>query len=255
VDYTPAKNDAHQTQWQLIYRIGAIAMCIMLLLIILDMIVSMVTPADAPLPMTLTTQDWLNLFATNPLQAFRDLGILNILNNLLSIPVFIALYGCHRHNQHPLALLALFTFVMGAVIYISNNTVLPLYALSRDYAVATDSEKAVILSAGHALLARGEDFTMGTLVGFIVPSVGNMLMAVVVVSGGVFRKVTGYVGLLGFTLLLVFTLIVTVAPSSFSTAMLLAMPGGIFVLVWNVLIARRLFQLSTKSGYSSGTSA
>jgi hypothetical protein len=49
---------------------------------------------------------------------------------------------------------------------------------------------------------------------------------------------------LGFTLLLLFTVWATFVPASFDIAMVIALPGRLFAMAWNVLVARRLFQLA-----------
>jgi len=81
-------------------------------------------------------------------------------------------------------------------------------------------------------------------VGFVVPLLASILMAIVLLNGEIFSKVTAYSGLVGFICLLIFTVWTTFIPTSFDTAMWLAMPGGLLVLVWNILITRRFFQLS-----------
>ena len=62
--------------------------------------------------------------------------------------------------------------------------------------------------------------------------------------GGVFGRVTAYAGILGFSLLLVFTVWTTLVSGAFEAAMLIAVPAGLLVMAWNVLVARRLFRLA-----------
>lgn len=235
---------AGESRRDVLYRLGGIAALMMVALTVLDILVSMTLPGGDSVPGTLTAVEWFDVFASNTFQGLRDLGILNILNGMLGIPVFLALYTAHRHTQRSYAGLALILFVFGQAIYISNNTVLPMLALSQDYANAvTETHRAALTAAGEAMLARGADFTPGSMVGFVLPSVASILMAWVLLRGGIFGKVTGYAGLIGFSALLVFAVWITCSPASFDTAMLLALPGGLLTLVWNISIARRFFNL------------
>ena len=56
-------------------------------------------------------------------------------------------------------------------------------------------------------------------------------------------KVTAYLGILGFGLLLVFEVCSSFVPALFNVAMLFAMSGGLLSMVWYILIAWRFFQL------------
>lgn len=139
-------------------------------------------------------------------------------------------------------------FLFGGAIYVSNNAAIPVFVLSGEYAAATtDAQRSALVAAGEAMLARGADFTPGSLVGFLLPSVAQITISFVMLRGGVFGKPTAYIGLLGFTLLLVFTIWTTFVPEALGMAMLIALPGGLLVMAWNVLVARRLFQLGRVS--------
>ncbi|NDJ63026.1 MAG: DUF4386 family protein [Chloroflexi bacterium] len=237
-----------ESQWASLYTIGGSAALITVALILVDTGLSMVNPAGDNIPGVFSAAEWFGLFETDPLRSFRDLGVLNIFNAILGIPVFFALYVLHRGTQQAYAGLALMLMLFGGAVYISNNTVLPMWALSQDYAAATtEVERATLIAAGEAMLARGADFTPGSLVGFILSSVATLLMAFVLLRGRVFSSITAYAGLIGLTCLLIFTIWVTFAPSSFATAMLLALPGGLLALAWNILIARRLLQLGAQA--------
>ena len=231
-----------------LYRFGAVAALTMVLLTLLDITVSMVTPGGDTTPGMLTAMEWFSVFNTSPLQGLRDLGLLNILNLILIIPVFYALYLAHQQPQRLYAGLALMLALFAGAIYIANNAALPLLALSNQYSqVATEAQRVALVAAGDALLARGADFTLGSLIGLVLSSSANLLLAWVVLCGEIFGKLTGYAGLVGTGCLLIFTIWTTLAPESFDLAMLLALPGGLLMLAWNILIARKLLRLGGES--------
>jgi len=229
----------------ILYWLGGFTALLMLLLILADTSVSMMAPAEDSSPGELATLEWFDLFDDDPLRGLRDLGIINIFNSILGIPTYLAVYILHKKEQSQIALLGLVIFLFGSAIYIANNTVLPMLVLSDKYAVATSEvERASLLAAGEAMLARGADFTPGSIVGFVLPSIGTILIAYTVAVGQTFSRLTGYIGMIGLSCLLIFTVWTTFFPESFETAMLIAMPGGLLAMAWNAALARRLFQLA-----------
>lgn len=93
------------------------------------------------------------------------------------------------------------------------------------------------------MLAQGEDLTAGTFMGFFFPSVASIVMAMVMLRNRIFSKLTALAGILGFGLLLIFVICVAFVPAIFDVAMIFAMGGGLLSMAWNILVARRLFQL------------
>lgn len=230
--------------WKSLYIMGGVAALISVLLVLLDISVSILLPRGEVEPGARSAIDWFALFQNNTYYGFLDLGFLNVLNIVLGIPLLLALYAVHRRVNRAYAALAVALFLFGGAVYVSNNAVLPMLVLSGKYAAATtEAQRVVIAAAGDAMLARGADFTPGSLVGFLLPSVAQIAMSFVMLRGGIFGKATAYSGILGFTLLLVFTVWTTFVPRALDEAMLIALPGGLLVMAWNVLVARRLFQL------------
>jgi hypothetical protein len=116
--------------------------------------------------------------------------------------------------------------------------------LSSQYAAATsDVQRAMLAAAGQAMLSVGQSHTPGTFLGFFLSEVASMIISIVMLQGKVFSKVTAYLGILGFGLLLVFEVCSSFVPALFNVAMLFAMSGGLLSMVWYILIARRFFQL------------
>lgn len=228
-----------------LYAIGAAAALTGVLLVLLDIFMSIGLTQGEVTPGTRTAVDWYMLLQNNASYGLRDLGLLNIFNNLLGIPLFLALYLVHRRASSAYATLAVALFLFGGAIYIANNPALPLLVLSGDYAAATtDTQRAVLAAAGEALLARGADFTLGSLTGFLLLSIAQIIISYVMLRGRVFSPTTGYIGIIGFACLLIFTVWTTLLPDWFDVALWLAMPGGLLAMAWNILVARKLLRLS-----------
>ena len=69
-------------------------------------------------------------------------------------------------------------------------------------------------------------------------------MAFAMLKGRVFSRATAYVGMVGIALLIVYIVGVTFLPTTGPLLMAIALPGGLLMIAWNVMVAARLFRLS-----------
>ncbi|MGB3635444.1 MAG: hypothetical protein WA982_15485 [Rubrobacteraceae bacterium] len=234
-------------RWNGLYRIGGVAALITVLVALLDIIVSLLSGERDVEPGRLSATDWFARFQESRFLALRDLGLWNIANTILSIPVYLALYGAHwRERSRPFAALAAILSFVGAAVYTSNNKALPMLALSDRYAAAsTDAERARLAATGDAMLAQGEDFTPGSFSGFFLAEVAGIVMGIAMLRSWIFGRFNAWAGISGSGLLLAFTAWVTFVPAAFRRAMVLAMGGGLLSMAWHILTARRLFRLGS----------
>ena len=230
-------------RWTSFYKIAAIASLLIVLVGLVDIVTSMLG-GEAQANNLVRVEDWFALFQTNRLTALGNLGLFNILTLSLGIPLYLALFNLHKQNHPAFAALAAILFVMGTAIYISSNTIFSMQALSNQYATASEAQKPVLEAAGRALLAQGADLTPGTLMGFLFTQSAGLLMALVLMRSEVFGKVIPWLGVIGFSLMLVFFSIAAFVPGQFNTAMMISAPGGLLLMAYQILLARRLFQLS-----------
>lgn len=237
-----------EVNWKSFYKAGAVSALLAVLVALADIILTFL-PAGAEQPGTLTAVDWFHLFQTNWFFGLRNLGLLpNILTLILLLPVFLALYAAHRREHQPYAALAVLLSIVGTGIYLSNNAAFPMLALSTKYAAATtEVQRQLLVAAGEAILAHGEDFTPGAFTGFLFTEIAMIAISLVMLRSEVFGKGTAYTGLLGGVCMTVFTIWSTFIPLWFEAAMLLAMFAGLLYIAWYILIARRLFQLGNES--------
>jgi hypothetical protein len=192
---------------------------------------------------TVSMVEWFHLFQTRPFYAFSNLGLINMITLSLAIPIYLALYHAHRREQPTLAALAAILFFIGTAIYISSNTVFSLFALSRQYAVAAEAQKPLLEAAGRTLLAQGADLTPGTFLGFFFTQSAGLLITGVMLRGHVFGKWTGGIGLMGYVLTSVFFVLAAFSPENYDTALMFTLAGGLLLLAYEIMIARKFFQL------------
>lgn len=233
-----------ETQWKRIYLLGGMAAILSLLAVIADTVIGSSMGGDlTALPQTAVER--FAQFQQNAWLGLYTLDLLNTVNQLISIPVYFALYAAHRKTNPPFALLALIVFLVGTTIFAANNVALPMLDLSRKYAAAPEAQKALLAAAGEALLVRGEHGSLGAFFSFSLPTLSALMFSLVMLEGKIFSKANAYLGIAGNLLMLVYVILVTFAPAVKEMAMAFALPGGLLLLAWMVMLTIRLFQLGT----------
>jgi hypothetical protein len=242
------ENGNAEIQWRSIYTIGGAAAVITLVGIVLDVIVGSATGGNlSALPQTAT--DRFAQFQENPLLGLYNLDLLNIVNQMILVPVYFALYAVHRKANNAYALLAVIIFLMGTTIFVTTNTALPMLELGNKYAAATtESQKTLLAAAGEAMLARGSHGSLGVFIGFLLPNIAGLIMSFAMLTGKVFNKITSYLGIAGSVLILTYIVLVTFVPSIKDMATVFAMPGGLLLIAWMIMFTIRLFQISRQEG-------
>jgi hypothetical protein len=237
-----SQSENQNTKWKGIYILGGIAALGAVLTGVVEIGITFLPGGNAPQE---TVLDWFSLFQENPFMGLRNLGLLNIFLNTLSIPAYLALYGAHRKtSEHPFAALAALVSFLGIGVFFATNRAFPMLALSNQYALAaTDAQRTTLEAAAQSLLAVGASHTPGTFLAFFLTESAGVLISIVMLRGRVFGKLNAYAGMLGFASLLVFEYFSSFVSGLSNATMLLSMFGGLLSMAWYILIARRLFQL------------
>lgn len=237
------KKTVENDRWNRFFQLAAISALLIVVVGLTDTITSMIS-GETRENLSIDIVDWFIMLQTHRFAALGNLGFFNILTLSLGIPVYLALCRLHWTTDPGQAALALTLFVLGVGIYISSNTIFALMALSDQYATASAMQRPVLEQAGQALLARGADLSAGTFMGFFFTQCAGLLMTFVVLRGGVFSKTLASLGLAGFTVMSIFFVMAAFVPAQFVTAMIISAPGGLLLIVYHILLARRLFQLA-----------
>jgi len=233
-----------EKQWLSIYKVGGITTIAVLAGIIIDIVIGSSTGGDiTALPQTAIERFY--QFNDNSLLGLYNLDFLNIINQIILIPSIFAIYAAHRHVKNPSALLALILFLVGTTIFVAGNTALTMLDLSHKYfAASSDEQKMLLSAAGEAMLAKGSHGSFGVLIGFVLPTIANLLMSCVMLNGKVFSHSNSYLGIIGNSLMVVYIIMVTFMPAVEKMALLFAMPAGLLVMAWMIMFTMKLFKLS-----------
>lgn len=229
--------------WRSLYVLGAAAAIVALAGTFTDIVVASL-PGWGASTVPVSIAAWYAQLHDNSLLGLRNLDLLNVCISVVSLPMYVALYGAHRKTSQGWALTALLVVATGTAIFVANNAALPMLELSKQYATSsTDAQRVALEGAGQTLLAQGAHGSMGAFMGFFLSSLGTLFMALATLRGGVFHRLSAYTGIVGISLLMLYVVGSTFSIGSVGARMVIAMPGGLLMIAWHAIVARRLLRL------------
>lgn len=224
--------EATDSSWKGLYKYGGAASLIMVVITLVQFIVFVAWPP----PLEGSVLDWFTLFQDNWLRGLLSFELLMIVYVCLSILVVFALFiALKRINQSLMVIYLAFSLV-GIVAFMTARPAFEMLSLSNQYASATtDAQKSMLLAAGHGMLAIFKGTTF--YVSYILGSITGLIVSIVMMRSKIFSKATAYMRIMSS--ILDFGLFVP------TIGIFISMFSVVFLLIWNILIARRLFKLAS----------
>ncbi len=217
--------------WKPLYRVGAVAALAEIAIIVIQ------APIFILYPQPTTVMGHFTQFQSNKLLGLLDLDLLLILGGAFSVLILLALYAALRRASPSSMTIALTLGLGGIALYFAVNPTFSMLYLSDQYAAATtDAQRAAFLVAGEALRANYNGTAFGLF--FVFSGLAYVIIAAVMLRSGVFNKTTASVGILMGVMMLVPPL-----PPVGTIGLVLSYIVIVPSVIWNILIAQRLFQL------------
>lgn len=217
--------------WKPLFKLGGLTALVMAGIIIVQAVVFMA----APPPYEGSALDWFTLFQNNRLIGLVEFELLMIVYVILSIPMVLALFVLLRKTSPSFTAVYLALSLVGIILFVAARPAFEMLSLSNGYAAATmDAQRAVYLSAGEMSLAafHGSAFH----VSYVLGSIGGLIVSLVMLKSNLFGRTTAYMRIASS--IMDFGLYVP------TIGIFLSLFSVVFLLIWNILIARRLFQLA-----------
>jgi len=216
--------------WKKLYKIGGVAALMMVVIILIQFIVFIAWPP----PLEGSAIDWFKLFQESWLVGLLSFELLMIVYAALSILLALALFIALRRVNQPLTAIYLALSIIGVMAFIAARPAFEMLYLSNQYtAAATDVQRSMFLAAGEGMLATFHGTTFH--VSYILGSITGLIISVVMLRSNIFSKATAYVRIASS--ICDFGLYVP------TIGIFISMFSVVFLLIWNIMIARRLFQL------------
>lgn len=223
-----------------LYKLGGVASLIVAVLTLIEVVFLVIYPQPS------TVIGWFKLFQRNKFIGLLDFWGLEIPMYLMFILVFLAQYVVLRKANKVLMTIALIFALLGIGIFLATNNPFAMLSLSNQYAGATtDLERSTFLAAGQAILANTNQRVVGGFnMGLFLVSIAGLIVSAVMLQSNFFSRFTAYAGILAFTLSLADYLRQALT-SSVIVALLVILPNAVFLVIWFVLVGRRLYQLGS----------
>ena len=237
-DSTVAAQLAAAERWT--YRLGSAAAAAVVLLVVIPAPVLMTNPIPT------TVLGHITQINDNKLVGLVDLDVAFALSMILFVGLYAALFVALRRTNPVAAIVGLGAGLASALLYLAVNPTLSFLYVSDQYAAATtDAQRASLIAAGEALWANYQG--TGFAVAFLLSGVAILGFSIAMLRSHQFNRGTAYIGLLLGVVMLVPPL-----PSFGAFGVTASYVSLLPLVVWNVLVAWRLFRLAT--GESAGRS-
>ncbi len=218
--------------WRNLIKIGGVAAILIVVVSLIE--VAIEASGGSGLTSTPSTVlEWFTLLQTNPLLGLAILGIFETIFFPLGVLMFMGLYFPLRRTSESLMAIGTALYFIGTTIYFSSNNAFAMLNLSNQYAVATSEvQKSMLLAAGQAVIATEQG--TGMIMTFLLGSLAGIIVSVVMLRGKTFSKPIAIVGIAANVLGL------------FGSSLGLAVwtINGLLMMVWTLMVGRRLLQLS-----------
>ena len=226
----PSRAESVSSGWSSLYKLGGLSSLLLVVIVIIQLIVF----SFAPPPLDGTAIDWFILFQKNPIIGLIHFEFLMIIYVILCIPIALALYALLSRVNPSWTAIYLILSLLGVMCFIAARPAFEMLQLSNGYAAAkTDAERAIFLAAGEAKVAtfHGTAF----YINYILGSLTGLMISIVMLKTTLFSKATAYIRIASSVC--DFGLFVP------TIGMFIAIFSMLFLVIWNIMIARRLFQL------------
>ncbi len=225
-----------QPGWNRLCTIGGIAAMILIVYCIITMLLLIIIGGQPA-----TIEECFSLLHKNRLVGLLRLDLLTVLIMPFYYLLFLGIWVALRKTHAAYTTLATLLAFIGITLFLATPSVLPLISLSDKYAAATtEDQRMQFLAAGEAILASGMFSSTSAIIGGVLLQTAAVLISIVMLWSRIFSKLTGYIGIVLYSLDLVHILIGFFLPRI--SVILMAIAGPLYLL-WFPLVGFRLLRL------------
>ncbi|MEN6429735.1 MAG: hypothetical protein ABFC80_02675 [Coriobacteriales bacterium] len=225
---------APETRFRLLYRAGSLAALTTVGVTILQIVLGIVWPPPDFAPTAAIAESVLQMVNASPLRAFVTLDGLMVVDYLLLVVVYLALYAALRPRSPSLVTLGVGLALVAITLYFTANPSITMFALGAQYEVAPDG----IVPAAQAILAGFEGTAF--IVHYVVMGIAGILVSTAMLGGIEFSRATAIAGILQGAMMLV--------PVTFGAIGLVFALGSLIpFMVWFMLVGIRLGRMATSA--------
>jgi hypothetical protein len=225
---------AAEAGWKPLYRMGALAAILTMMLTLLSAPVYLIWPLPGIKANTATVLDYYAIFQGNWLRGLFDLDLIMVISAVLIVPFGLALFISLRRASPSWMALALGLSLMGSATYLAVNPAFTMLTLSQTYVATAPVQQPLVVAAGQATLAvyQGTGFNLY----YVCTALGFLIISVVMLRSAIFSKLTGSLGL-------IMSICMLIPPTVGMVGLVMSLLSLLPMLFWDLLLARRLWHL------------
>ncbi|MGB7604119.1 MAG: DUF4386 family protein [Lutisporaceae bacterium] len=180
-------NQGFNISFRPLFRVAQFLALAMLILIPLQIIIYVITPPPD------TVKGFFEIYQQNPFLGLLSLDFLYLINNMILVIIYLALFILLYQEKPVTVLLALILGLIGIACYYPSNPAFEMLTLSNQYFQALPEQQTIYLSAGEALMAgyTGTSFN----VYYVLSTICLLLFSYALIKSPKFRKPVGLWGL------------------------------------------------------------
>lgn len=230
------ENNAIDTTWKSICRIGGVSAFISAVCSLMTIIVGMTFGWEPT-----TAKEYFSVLQDNRVIGILRMDFPSVINIMQYYFIFFGLYAVFRRIDQGYAVLATALAFVGVSLWLATHSGFSIIALSDQYVASTsDVEKSQLLAAGQAVIASDMWQSTGARMGGVLLQTATVLISTLMLRSKFFSKVIGYLGIVTHGLDLIHIIIGIFNPGIGNILMAIAGP---LYLVWFPLVGIRLWQL------------
>lgn len=221
--------EASDESWRVFYRLGGAAALALVVIMLVQTAVFVMVPPPKDVP------GWFALFQASWLQGLLAYELLMVVYVILSVPLIVAMYLALKPTSPALAATYAILSLVGIGAFVAGRPAFEMLALSQQHAAATNvAERGAVLAAGYAIHAAFNG--MAFQVSYILGAISGLLVAVAMLKSRIFSHLSAWLRIASSVL--DFGLFVP------GIGLYLSLGSVSCLLLWNILVAGRLFQLA-----------
>jgi hypothetical protein len=175
-------------RWQGMFAAAGLGAILTALFIPLQVVVFIAWPP----PASHSLAAWFELFTGNPLLGLVSLDLLMMVEQVLLIPIVLALWLLAHRASESAALLGAALWLSGGLLILASNTGFEMLSLARGHAAASATEQATYLAAAQGMLASYWDMGTSFVFGYVLAAAGGILTGSAMLRGRLFGRAAGW---------------------------------------------------------------
>jgi hypothetical protein len=216
-----------------LYRLGGMAALIAVALVPIQVGVFSAFPYPE------TAEGWFGLLRDNPFAGLVDLDALLVVDNVLLIPIALAVYAVLRHEDPAIVTVATAGWLLSVVLMIASNPAVEMLSLTARFdAASTEAERTAIAGGAEAVLATWDG--TGFQVAYVLGQLAGIALGLTMLRGSAFGRAVPLTMIAGNAIGFGYYL-----PK---VGLAISALAGLVLWAWYFLIGRRLLQLAKESG-------